>query len=165
MTPLHTLVVGVDFSETSEDALESALELAAHRDGHIHLVHVVPDVLHTPWMVEAAGVDFQGVQQQWVDDANRQLVDFAAQHRVDPQRVTTTVLVGPPATEIVRYATEHAANVIVLGTHGRGRVTRFLLGSVADRVVREARCPVMLVPHHTLWPTTFAIETASGIES
>ncbi len=62
----------------------------------------------------------------------------------------TTVLktqVGSPHREIVRYATEHQVDLIVLGTHGRGPLGHMLLGSVAERVVRTAPCPVLTVRH------------------
>jgi nucleotide-binding universal stress UspA family protein len=70
-------------------------------------------------------------------------------HHLDPARVTTAVAVGAPAAEIVRYAREHAADLIVLGSHGHGAFRRFMLGSVAERVIRQAGCPVMVVPHRT----------------
>ena len=60
------------------------------------------------------------------------------------------MLVGTPAEEIARFARQHGADLIVMGTHGYGPVRRFLLGSVADRVVREASCPVLLFPHRDL---------------
>ena len=59
-----------------------------------------------------------------------------------------------PANEIVRYAETHGADVIVLGSHGHGLVRRFLLGSVADKMVRQAPCAVLVVPHRTLRPAS-----------
>ena len=62
-----------------------------------------------------------------------------------------TVLSGlPAAREIDQYAASHGADLIVVGTHGYGPVRRLVLGSVADRVVRMAPCPVLTVPHHAL---------------
>jgi nucleotide-binding universal stress UspA family protein len=155
--------VAIDFSQASNDALDAALELSRHHQGRLHLVHVVPDASHTPWMVEAAGIDFEELQQRFVADAEKQLVEFAASHNLDPLNVTTAVVVGPPATELVRYATDHAGNVIVLGSHGHGVVRRFLLGSVAERVLRQAACPVMVVPHRLLRLTPVEMKTASGV--
>ena len=60
-------------------------------------------------------------------------------------QVQPEVLVGPPATEIVRYAREHGIDLIVVGTHGRGPIRRAFVGSVAERVLREAACPVLIV--------------------
>ena len=74
-------------------------------------------------------------------------------------------MVGTAAIEIARYANEHAADVIVLGSHGHGVVKRYMLGSVAERVIRQATCPVLVVPHRTLRPTSFEVRAASGVES
>ena len=75
--------------------------------------------------------------------------------------VTTAVVVGAPANEIVRYAEAHHADVVVLGSHGHGLVRRFLLGSVADKIVRQAPCAVLVVPHRTLRPARPAPPPAS----
>jgi nucleotide-binding universal stress UspA family protein len=71
-----------------------------------------------------------------------------------PQIVRTVVAGLPAAREIAQYAASHGADLIVVGTHGYGPVRRLVLGSVADRVVRLAPCPVLTVPHHTLRATT-----------
>jgi nucleotide-binding universal stress UspA family protein len=164
MHPLQTIVVAVDFSETSTDTIEAALELARGQQGRVHLLNVVGDVFHTPGIVEAPGVDWAEVQRNWVDQARSKLVGLAAACKLDPQRIITAVEVGPTAAEIVRYASQHAADAIVLGSHGHGIVRRFVLGSVADRVLRHASCPVMLVPHRSLRLTSFEVKAASGAE-
>jgi nucleotide-binding universal stress UspA family protein len=64
--------------------------------------------------------------------------------------VSVAVVVGPAAYKIVRYAGAQGADVLVLGSHGRGVIRRFLIGSVAERVLREAVCPVMFVPDRAL---------------
>ncbi len=61
--------------------------------------------------------------------------------------VETVVVEGNPATEIVRIATERAIDLVVMGSHGRGGISRAILGSVADKVMRTAPCPVMIVAH------------------
>jgi nucleotide-binding universal stress UspA family protein len=165
MTPFQTVVVAVDFSDTSTDTLDAALELVRERHGRLHLLHVVVDVFHAPWLLEAAGIDWKELQANWIEEGRQRLVTFAASHNLDPQSVTTAIAVGPPAAEILRYAKDHGASAIVLGSHGHGIVRRFMLGSVADRVLRQATCPVMLVPHRTLGLTSFEIKAASGVES
>jgi nucleotide-binding universal stress UspA family protein len=165
MHPFHTIVVAVDFSETSADTLDAALELARGQQDRVHLLHVVADVFHSPGITEAPGIDWAEVQRNWIDQARTRLIGLAASCKLDPQRVTTAVEVGPAAPEIVRYANDHAAQVIVLGSHGHGLVRRFMLGSVADRVLRQASCPVMVVPHRSLRMTSFEVKAASGVES
>ena len=164
MQPFHTIVVAVDFSETSADTVDAALELARGQQHRIHLLHVTQDLFRTLCVTETAGIDWAEVQRTSIVQARSQLLDFAAARKLDPQRVTIAVEVGTAAPEIVRYADDHAAQVIVLGSHGHGIVRRFMLGSVADRVLRQASCPVMLVPHRSLRMTTFEVKAASGVE-
>jgi nucleotide-binding universal stress UspA family protein len=146
MEPLSTIVAAVDFSESSCDVVQAALDLARDCDAHICLVHAVPHVIQTPWVVDASGLDVDDLQRQWVADAEAQLAELAAGLGLDPRRVSREILVGPAATEIVGYARDRAADALVLGSHGRGVIRRFLLGSVAERVLRDAGCPVLVVP-------------------
>jgi nucleotide-binding universal stress UspA family protein len=162
MHPFHAIVVAVDFSEASGDTIEAALELARGQQHRVHLLHVVADATRSFGITEAPTIDWPEVQRQWVDRARTNLVGLAASLKLDPQRVTTAVEVGPAAAQIVRYADEHAAQVIVLGSHGHGLVRRFMLGSVADRVLRQASCPVMVVPHRSLRLTSVEVKAASG---
>ena len=165
MHPFHTVVVAVDFSETSADTVDAALELARGQQHRIHLLHVTHDVFRTLGVTEAPGIDWAEVQRTSIAQARSQLLDLAAARRLDPQRVTIAVEVGSAAPEIVRYAEAHGAQVIVLGSHGHGIVRRFMLGSVADRVLRQASCPVMLVPHRSLRMTPFEVKAASGVDA
>ena len=165
MHPFKTIVVAVDFSETSTDTIDAALELARGQQDRVHLINVVADVFHSPGITEAPSVDWAEVQRNWIERARSQLAALAGSCKLDPQRVVTVVEVGSPAAEIVRYANQHAADAIVLGSHGHGLVRRFVLGSVADRVLRQSSCPVMLVPHRSLRMTSFEVMAASGVES
>jgi universal stress protein A len=165
MNAIHTVVTAIDFDQSANDAIDMARELVRPRRGRLHLLHVVPDVLHTPWMVQAAGVDFELLQQRWRDDAWKQLRAFVATQRLDPGGLTTAVVVGAPHAEIVRYASEHAADAIVLGSHGHSSVRRFVLGSVADRVIRQASCPVLVVPRRSPPPAEQESNAATGIEA
>ena len=122
MEPFSTIVAAVDFSDTSSDVVEAALRLARHSgfNGHVRLLHAVPHVVQAPWAAEAPGLDIDDMQRQWV------------------------------AAAIVGYANERAADAIVVGSHGRGVIRRFLLGTVAERVLRDASCPVLVVPDRSL---------------
>jgi nucleotide-binding universal stress UspA family protein len=151
----QTIVVAIDFSETSRAALRRATQLAREANGTLHVVHVVPMPVYAAWSVEAPDLEAAGIHAYYVEDARRQLVDLTATLAIEPSRVTCTALPGRPAQEIVRYATEIGASLIVLGTHGHGFVNRMLLGSVADHVVRHAPCAVLVVPPVTS-PTAVA---------
>jgi nucleotide-binding universal stress UspA family protein len=150
MSPFHTVVVATDFSETAEEALSVALELVEGTDREIAVVHVVLDPLHQPWMVDAAGVDFPELQRSWVEGAEHEFQALLKRRRLNASALSTHIVIGRPDFEIVRFAEEHGADLLVMGTHGYSGVKRFFLGSVADRVVREARCPVLVVPAKTV---------------
>ena len=169
MSPFQTVVVATDFSETAADALSAALELVGGARGRLELLNVVLDPLHQPWMVEAAGIDFEALQRAWVDAAKAEFRALLKRRQLDSSNVTAHVVVGRPDTEIVRFAQECGADFIVMGTHGYGGVKRLLLGSVADNVVRQATCPVLVVPHQAARRKGAAVATGQqaqpGVES
>jgi nucleotide-binding universal stress UspA family protein len=143
MSAIKRAVVAVDFSDSSSEAVAVAREVVG-RNGRLHLLHVVADVLRSPWVAEAGG-DLDQVQHNWLADAEERLVIFAACLNLDPLKTTTRIAVGSPDAEIIRHASEQGADVIVLGSRGHGPLRRVLLGSVTERVERHAPCPVIVV--------------------
>jgi nucleotide-binding universal stress UspA family protein len=137
------ILVATDFSQTSEHALEYARALATAFSGTLHLLHVVPDpVIASAWS-EAYAYDLTALGERLRLDAERQLAEKA--QTIRDVAVTTEALVGRPATIIALTAAERGADLIVMGTHGRSGVTHLFMGSVAERVVRSAPCPVLTV--------------------
>ena len=126
-TPMNLgdVLFATDFSSTSERAALVAADMARLGGVTLHVVHVVPPV------TDAA-------------DSSERLRDLAA--RLGDGRVRTALLSGRVAHQIIRYARKEGIGLIVLGTHGRSGVSRVLLGSVAESVVRLAHCPVLTVP-------------------
>ena len=138
-----TILVATDFSQTSEHALEYARALATSFGGTLHLLHVVPDpVIASAWS-ETYAYDLTALGERLRLDAERQLAEKA--QTIRDVAVTTEALVGRPAAIIALTAAERSADLIVMGTHGRSGVTHFFMGSVAERVVRSAPCPVLTV--------------------
>ena len=151
MSRFHTIVVALDFSDSTADALDSALALAAAEvDSRLHLLHVVPSAVPPLWTDEPSPMDLGPIERARAAAALEQLTTLAVSRALDPANVTTAVEVGAPANEIARYAETHRADVIVLGSPCHGLVRRFLLGSVADKIVRQAPCAVLVVAHRTL---------------
>lgn len=151
MATFQTIVAALDFSDMSRDVLHYTARLVSTSPGaRMLVIHVVPDPLQQPWTVETIGVDFVQLQQDWTADAMRRLQALVAEEHPAGASVTPMVLAGRAAETIVRYATEQRADLIVLGTHGHGPVKRFILGNVADRVVRQATCPVLIIPYRGL---------------
>lgn len=141
MISIKTILVPTDFSDASAAAQRYACALAEALDSRVHLLHVVQDPYVQPWAAEAFGVSLAGVLERWEQDARTQL----DQLRGSSDRVECVTRVGHPFVEILNYATENQVDLIVMGTHGRGPVAHMLLGSVAERVVRKAPCPVLTV--------------------
>jgi nucleotide-binding universal stress UspA family protein len=146
---LGTIVVAVDFSETSEDAWAAACRLAAATGSQVHLLHVSPDPLRQAWTVEAVGVDFSAITEEWRLQAAARLAMITPLAGLAEDRITRVVVTGVPHRAITEYAAAARADLIVVGTHGYGPIRHLLLGSVAERVVRQAQCPVMTVPHRS----------------
>jgi nucleotide-binding universal stress UspA family protein len=164
MSRFHDILAATDFSPASEDAVATAADLSRSRQTRLHLLHVVPGV-HVPYTIEPVVFDFSHVIRRSVDLAHEQLGALAARYDVEPDRLTTAVVNGPPAAEILRYTRDHAIDLLVLGAHGHGVLDRLLIGSVAERVSRHAPCAVLLVPHVTPQPLPVAAKAAAGVES
>ncbi len=145
MIPLRTILVPVDFSDASALALRYARALAEAFGSAVHLLHVVQDPYVQPWAAEALGVSLAGVLERWEQDALAQLERLLPPSERGSLAVTCATRVGHPFVEILGYAAETHADLIVMGTHGRGPVAHMLLGSVTERVVRRAPCPVLTV--------------------
>jgi universal stress protein A len=128
----------IDFDDNSYFALELARDLAQDGESIIYLLHVVSIV-----PVPAAGVPLEPSINE--HEARARLERIANQHlgkKVPYEIITRT---GNPADLVNRAVAELGADSIVIATHGRKGIARFLLGSVAEKVVREAPCPVLAV--------------------
>ena len=159
MSAFRTILIATDFSESSQEAFDVALGIARDTGSDVHVLYVVPDPLNLPWVVEGAGMDFIELQRTWMADARRELTQLLTARAVDPAKVKGTVALGTPAGEIMRHAAHWKADLIVVGSHGRGTMGRLLLGSVAQKVLHEAACPVMVVPHRRAHAVATARET------
>lgn len=139
------IVVPTDLSEGARAALERALPLARAMGATIVLVNVVDTSALVVGGIETY-LDIASIARSMRADAEKEVARLAEER--DPGRKTITeavVVEGRPATAIVDLATERKASMIVIGTHGRTGIARLMLGSVAERVAREARCDVLVV--------------------
>ncbi len=138
------ILVGTDFSEASDEARRVAIELARRLGAELEIVHV-EEPLPAYAFAEGALPDLPRLQEEVRTWAERQLEDLARGARASGVSATTAVLLGVPANTIVEAARTERADLIVVGTHGRTGLERVLLGSVAERVVRNAPCAVLTV--------------------
>jgi len=147
MIALKTVLVATDFSEPSEVAVRYGRALADAFHASLHILHVVPDSMALPWATMRDGLAMAAVQQRWECDANERLRRLLPEHEREGFPAKLVTRAGDPVRQIVSYAAETSADLVVLGTHGRGPVAQVLMGSVAERVVRTAPCPVLTVRH------------------
>jgi nucleotide-binding universal stress UspA family protein len=141
---LRHLLVPTDFSDASRAAVKYGVAFAETFGGTLHLLHVPetvtgadPLALEIP---ERSTIERAIEASAW--DQLRRVLTPNEQARIT---VELWIEWGSPVDEIIRYAKEHAIDMIAMGTHGRGGVERLLLGSVAEHVVRHAPCPVLTV--------------------
>jgi nucleotide-binding universal stress UspA family protein len=147
------ILVPTDFSADAEAAVRYALDLARRVNALVHVVHVVEDPIAAGmWSSEIYNVDIEGLQINLVRDAERRLRARVANG--DPA-VTMEVRKGAAAKQILEAAGEWGSDLIVMGTHGRTGFAHMVMGSVAEKVVRLAPCPVLtLRAATTSAPTT-----------
>jgi nucleotide-binding universal stress UspA family protein len=145
MIKLKTILIPVDFSDCSAAAVKYGYALAEAFGATVHLLNVVQDPYTLPWTAEAFAAPIGDLLADWQAQAKRRLAETVPSGSVASTIVNISV--GSPHPEIVRYAGEQRIDLIVLGTHGRGPLGHMLLGSVAERVVRTAPCPVLTVRH------------------
>ena len=145
MLAIRTILVPTDFSDCSTAALDYGRHLADAFGASLHVLHVVQDPYTQPWAAEAFPAPLGDLLVQWEDQARARIVEALPPE--ERGRTTVVTQIGSPFFEIVRYAQEQKVDLIVLGTHGRGPIGHMLLGSVAEKVVRKAPCPVLTVRH------------------
>jgi universal stress protein A len=147
MIALKNVLVATDFSEPSEAALLYGRELASRLGATLHVLHVAPV------MNNIAAANYVAIppdlQQDIEDDARRRLHRLVVDtDRSGPPSIPVLLTGSSPAAAIMDYAKHHEIDMIVLGTHGREALAHLVLGSVAERVVRLAPCPVLTVRRH-----------------
>ena len=147
MISLNRVLVATDFSEPSMAALRYGRGLAAAFHAALHVVHVVPDSMALPWATMADGLAMADVQKQWEREARERLEQLIPENERPGLAVRLVTLAGDPVRQMTAYAADHDVDLLVLGTHGRGPLSHLVLGSVAERIVRTAPCPVLTVRH------------------
>ena len=151
MPTFSKIVAATDFSEDSNLALTYAQELAVKFSADVVLLHVdqpLAPVMMTPELGPSMDVGAMGrIAEEQRMLAQKELDKIAGKLREGGLKVKVQLKVGSPFLEILHAAQSENADLIVLGTHGRTGLAHVLLGSVAERVVRKAHCPVLTIRH------------------
>ena len=147
----HRILCPVDFSDPSRRALHYAAALAAREGARLHVLYVVPAPMPLP--VPILMLAARSTIIDAATSAAEALDAFVAQAEL-PQVPVTMVREGPPVDAILACAAEIAADLIVLGSHGRDGLGHLLFGSTAERVLHKAPCPTLIVPLHAAEPAS-----------
>ena len=149
MLKLKKILYPTDFSEYSLAALQYAVSIARQNDAELYCLHVV-DMPQEEYLTQEYMVPLNVPhvpEDKVLRTARARLKRFEAENLSEINKVTSRVLVGVPFVEIIRYAREQSIDLIVIGTHGHSALAAMLLGTVAEKVVRKAPCPVLTVRH------------------
>lgn len=134
---IQRILCPTDFSEGSQNVLGHAVALTRQFEAQLTILHVVPSV------VSATGGPYFPATQEMREQAGSELRRYLA--LAEPVQAVTELREGEPWREIQAAAEQMPADLVVMGTHGRGGFEEFLLGSVAERVLRRAPCPVLTI--------------------
>jgi nucleotide-binding universal stress UspA family protein len=145
MMALKHVLVPVDFSDCSIAAVTHARAFADRFDATLHVLHVVTGPLHQVWATYAPGADFLDTVQRLEGEARKEIERLSPLADLPPGRLVVATAWGDASEQILKYATAHRSDLIVCGTHGRYGWDRVIMGSVAERLVRLAPCPVLTV--------------------
>ena len=159
MKQFQKILVPVDFAPRSTEAVRRAVDIAQHYSASITLVHVyepvdyaLPEgyVLYTSEQIGVMTTEFEARLDRLRRDV--EALGFT--------RIETHLLTGSAPAEIVAYAEEAGFDLIIMGTHGRKGVAHMLMGSVAERVLRSAHCPVLTIKSEKQQPGNAAQRAA-----
>lgn len=146
MLTIRAVLAPTDFSHHAERAVRYACEFAEKFGATLHLLHVLPEVIAPigpdPSLVTALPVEYYRDAEADSLAALRKMIDSSW---TAPAQVEAAVLWGDPVDGITTYSKDHAIDIVVVATHGRTGLRHVLLGSVAERLVRESLCPVLSI--------------------
>lgn len=138
-----------DFSDGSDNALPYAADMAKHYGAKLYLLHVIQDIAKAAgWHVPHVSLD--GLYRDIEKNAAKEMDRYGLEEFRGFKDIERIVVKGTPYEEILKFARENKADLIVIGTHGRKGLDRVIFGSTAEKVVRDAPCPVLSVrlPDH-----------------
>ncbi len=142
MVTLKKILCPVDHSECSYLALKYAISLALKDEAKLYLMHVIDARLYDTEIYTFSPYKLNDVDESKISD---DLMKSLPEGTTDVLTVETIIVKGVPFNEIINAATVINADLIVIGTHGRTGLSHIMLGSVAEKVVRKALCPVLTV--------------------
>lgn len=146
MIAMKNILVATDFGEAADHALVYGRELALRFDATLHVLHVAENVYISAFGAETYAAFAPDLQRDLEETAHRRLAEAIIDSDGSGPPILPVVMTSSsPAFAIIDYARGHGIDLIIMGTHGRGALGHLLMGSVAERVVRLAPCPVLTI--------------------
>ncbi len=149
MIKLQKILCPIDFSENSLEALRYAAHTALKENATVYMIHIVDSRVY-----DYGGPIYEPIMPDMkpvIDQASKDQLRDKLLEKVPKEikgRVETVVSFGVPFVEIIKAARDFDIDLIIMGTHGRSGISHMLIGSVAEKVVRKAPCPVLTVRSH-----------------
>lgn len=140
------ILVPTDFSKYSDNAIAHAYDIAENRNAKIYLLHVIPKIDQWAITTSLSEQVINQLQSESIKEAKRKMdVEIKKILNTSTIEVVCDARVGTPFEEILKVQQEQKADLIVIASHGRTGIRNILIGSVAEKVIRNATCPVYLV--------------------
>jgi len=143
---MKTIIAALDFSDASELVLAQTAELARATGSDVHLVHAIESLANFYDIYGYTVPDTSEFERHANERAALRLTEKAADLGLSVGKVTTKVLAGPVVEALLEYTNDLEDSVLVIGTHGHGVLARVLMGSVAEKVLRRSKIPVLMIP-------------------
>jgi nucleotide-binding universal stress UspA family protein len=150
---LHNILIATDFSPWSESALRCAAAFAKRFQARLLVVHVISGSIYADVPPELLAE----AKTRTIEDTKAKMDEIRS--RLEDLQPETIIEQGPPSEVILRLAEEQSIALLVVGTQGHVRIERLLLGSVAEKIARQARCPVLITPESSLPYEGFKLKT------
>ncbi len=136
------ILIATDGSEYTKNAVDYGIDLAKNTGAKLHAIYVVDTAAFASIPMDAAWESMYELLRQEGDEATKYVADKADAEGIEVDKNT---IEGHPADEIIKFAEKNSMSIIVMGTLGKSGLDRFLLGSVAEKVVRNSKIPVLVV--------------------
>jgi nucleotide-binding universal stress UspA family protein len=157
MLEIQRILVPIDFSAYSKEALKYAIPFARKFKAEVLLLHVVEPAIY-PADFNFGQVGIPAIEDELRSKANEELQKLVEQEVKRRARSSVLIKVGKPFLEIITTAREERIDLIIMATHGHSGIEHILFGSTAERVVRKAHCPVLTVRTREMYEKTVEME-------
>lgn len=144
MKTFNTILVAIDFSDSSDNAFQAALMMSRQFSARLLILHVINEPVDLRGFY-VPHISFDKLEEEIEEGAKKLMETFCRQHIRDFDDFETFIAPGIPYDAIISKASEEGADLIIIGTHGRTGLDHVLFGSTAEKVVRKSHLPVMSV--------------------